>query len=291
MKKKYQFLHKKFNDDNLVIDEKFKNSLRTRLFPKEEINMAKAPSIKQLSLQNLFKQKALALPAAALLILLAGSSAYAMNARNDTIASRQIIEDTIELPEQLDGLLGVDAMRELASADVDSGISITGIEIENEHGTLLYKVKFSDGTFRLYDAKSGLAYVESESEIETDESVPSDFSAGISLQQARNIAASQRPGKTITKIELEAEHGVVVYSVRFADGGRVDISASSGSVLRVRSSSGGGQTSSDDDSSNHDSDDDEDDDSSGHGSDDDDDNSGHGSGDDDDDDDDNSGRG
>jgi uncharacterized membrane protein YkoI len=171
-------------------------------------------------------------------------------------------------------------MRTLAEADVPAGASITEIEIENEHGVVLYKVKFSDGSFRLYDAKTGLAFVDTQDEFETDESVPAGFVAGITLQQAREIAAVQRPDKTITKIELESEEGKVVYSVRFADGGRVDVNATDGSVVRVRGAdnSGGGSSnddSSDDDDSNSgsgssssddDDDDDNEDDSSGSGS-------------------------
>ena len=92
--------------------------------------------------------------------------------------------------------------------------------------------------------------------VEKDESIPAGFVAGITVQQARDIAAGQRPGKTITKVQLETEEGKVVYSVRFSDNGRVDISATDGSVISVRqgesqSSSGGGSSNDDstDDSS------------------------------------------
>ncbi len=208
------------------------------------------------------------------------------------LANQAIIEDTVELPQNLEGVLGVEEMQTLALNDVPSGASIVNIEVENENGVVLYKVKFSDGSYRLYDAKTGLPYVDASAGVETNESVPVGFVAGITLQQARDTASTQRPGKTITKIELETENGVVVYSVRFSDDGRVDINATDGSVARVRNAeskisddSVDSNKDSDDsvDSEDHQEEDTEDDgDKSGSGSDDDkdsdDDNSNSGSG-------------
>jgi uncharacterized membrane protein YkoI len=173
------------------------------------------------------------------------------------------IKDIIELPENLSNVLGVEEMKTLASSDAPAGATITGVEIENEHGAVLYKVKFSDGSFRLYDAVTGLAYVETTDTVETNESVPADFVPGVSLQQARDIASAKRPGKTITKIELEMEEGKAVYSVRFSDGGRVDVNASDGSVVRIRQANESSTNSSSSDDSGDSNDDSQ---SSGSGS-------------------------
>lgn len=154
--------------------------------------------------------------------------------RNNSV-KQSIIEDNLEIPADLDNVLSIDEIRTIASADTAEGVSIQGVELENEEGQVLYKVKYSDGTYRFYYAKTGEVYVRaSTDEADVEEDIPSGFVAGISLQEARNIAVAQRPGKTVVKIELETENGVVVYSVRFSDGGRVDIDASSGQVLRVR---------------------------------------------------------
>ena len=158
------------------------------------------------------------------------------------------------MPQNLDGVLAIEEMTVLAQNDAPVGATISKVEIENEHGVVLYKVKFSDGSYRLYDAKTGLPYVDTSAGVETDESVPAGFVAGITLQQARDTAAAQRPGKTITKIELETENGVVVYSVRFSDDGRVDVNATDGSVVRVRNAETD-NSSDDSEDSNKDSDD------------------------------------
>lgn len=221
------------NDDKLVIDSKFKNKLKVKLFERENIIMAKMPI--QLNTKQLFNQRTFRFAGVAALLLFSTTAIYAANSRSQSMERQSIIEDVVELPQNLDGLKTLDEMRTLAQRDAPEGASIIKVEVENEHGTVLYKVKFSDGSYRLYDAITGLSYVDSSSGLESDESVPAGFVAGITIQQARDIAASQRPGKVITKIELEVEEGKVVYSVRFSDNGRVDIDATNGDVVRVKS--------------------------------------------------------
>lgn len=221
------------NDDKLVIDSKFKNKLKVKLFERENIIMAKMPI--QLNTKQLFNQRTFRFAGVAALLLFSTTAIYAANSRSQSMERQSIIEDVVELPQNLDGLKTLDEMRTLAQKDAPEGASIIKVEVENEHGTVLYKVKFSDGSYRLYDAITGLSYVDSSSGLESDESVPAGFVAGITIQQARDIAASQRPGKVITKIELEVEEGKVVYSVRFSDNGRVDIDATNGDVVRVKS--------------------------------------------------------
>jgi uncharacterized membrane protein YkoI len=221
------------NDDKLVIDSKFKNKLKVKLFERENIIMAKMPI--QLNTKQLFNQRTFRFAGVAALLLFSTTAIYAANSRSQSMERQSIIEDVVELPQNLDGLKTLDEMRTLAQKDAPEGATIIKVEVENEHGTVLYKVKFSDGSYRLYDAITGLTYVDNSSGLETDESVPAGFVAGITIQQARDIAASQRPGKVITKIELEVEEGKVVYSVRFSDNGRVDIDATNGDVVRVKS--------------------------------------------------------
>lgn len=221
------------NDDKLVIDSKFKNKLKVKLFERENIIMAKMPI--QLNTKQLFNQRTFRFAGVAALLLFSTTAIYAANSRSQSMERQSIIENVVELPQNLDGLKTLDEMRTLAQKDAPEGASIIKVEVENEHGTVLYKVKFSDGSYRLYDAITGLSYVDSSSGLESDESVPAGFVAGITIQQARDIAASQRPGKVITKIELEVEEGKVVYSVRFSDNGRVDIDATNGDVVRVKS--------------------------------------------------------
>ena len=243
-------------DDKLEINSKFKSKLKVKLFESENFIMAKMPI--QLNLKQLFNQRTFRFAGMAALLLFSTTAIYAANNRSQSLERQSIIEDIVELPQNLDGLKTLDEMRALAEKDAPVGASIVKVEVENEHGTVLYKVKFSDGSYRLYDALTGLAYMDTSSGLESDESVPAGFVAGITFQQARDIAASQRPGKIITKIELEVEEGKVVYSVRFSDNGRVDIDALNGDVTRVRdadSSDSSDDDGQDSDNSNEDSDD------------------------------------
>jgi uncharacterized membrane protein YkoI len=80
--------------------------------------------------------------------------------------------------------------------------------------------------------------------------------------EAATVAQKVFPNKSIAKIELENEENVVVYSVRFADGSRVDINATDSSVVRQRDNA---STTS---NSGRRGDDDQHDDRSGRGSDD-----------------------
>lgn len=87
-----------------------------------------------------------------------------------------------------------------------------------------------------------------------DGQVPTAPAGSISLDQAKAIALNAFPDKTIQKVELEMEHGVLVYSVRFTDDSRVDVRASDGVIVRSESEeaednddhSGRSQTESDD---------------------------------------------
>lgn len=257
-----RFIEKKLHDDRLVIDKRFKENLKKQLFESEELTMAK---VTQLNIKQLFNQKNFRFASAFAVVLMATTVFYALDNRSESLSRQNTIKSVVELPQNLSGVLGADEMRTLAEKDAPAGATITQVEIENEHGAVLYKVKFSDGSFRLYDAVTGLPYVDTASgEVENDESVPAGFVAGITIQQARDTAAAQRPGKTITKIELETEEGKVVYSVRFSDDGRVDVDATNGSVVRVRGADGvktsddsndDSQDDSNSDDSNEDSDD------------------------------------
>ncbi len=81
--------------------------------------------------------------------------------------------------------------------------------------------------------------------------------SAVTLSQARAIADATLPNKTFEKVEQETEEGVLVWSIRYTDGSRVDVAVNSGDVMRVR------DRANDDDRS--DSSDDDNDDDSGRG--------------------------
>ena len=152
------------------------------------------------------------------------------------------IETKTTLPDDLSGLKSVDEIKTTVEPDLN-GATIVGVELEMEDGALIYKVKLSDGRVLFFDAATGdpttgdTSEVEDETESEDSndtEAIPDDFVAGITIEKAREIAEAQRPGQTVKKIEFEVEEGVAVYSVRFTDGSRVDVSATDGTVVRVK---------------------------------------------------------
>lgn len=251
MKKLPRALRKPFNDKRLNVNKNFKNNLMQQLLQKEPTMATK----KALRTKLLFNSRLVSIAAAvAVLGVVGGSSALISSNRAEKAQLHEV-----ELPLDLTGVLPLDQIRTKALELAPASATITGIELEQEDGNLFYKVKFSDGSFRLFNAKTGEAVTSTDQELETDATVPADFVAGFSLQAAREKAQSERPGETIVKIELESEDGIIVYSVRFSDGGRVDISATDGTVVRVRDASNSGSGSSDNDEDDEDDNEDEDD--------------------------------
>jgi uncharacterized membrane protein YkoI len=217
-------LEKKLGPSSAEIDPKFKQKLKQSLF-KEKKMAASNPFTRFLK----YTRSAPALATLTALIIV--GSASGLVATHQANNARQA---EIEVPANIDNLLSFEDVRAIADKDTSNG-PITGIELEKEDNGMVYKVKFSDGSIRIYDAKTGKAVSDSSKE-ENDDNIPAHFNSNITAAQARSIALKQRSG-TITKIELETEEGVIVYSVRFSDGGRVDVSVANGAVLRVRGAS------------------------------------------------------
>lgn len=69
--------------------------------------------------------------------------------------------------------------------------------------------------------------------VETDDNA-SSAEASVSLEDATVLANDTLPGRTLKKVELETEHGVLVWSFRFTDGSRVDVDATNASIVEVR---------------------------------------------------------
>lgn len=241
-------ISKVFDSKNAKINDKFKSELKSKLF-QEEI-MATKPKKSNSSVSFIKKYNLGPVLAVMFMVLFVGSASAAVT----TSRVNQSRNQEIELPSDLASVLSIDDIRAIAVAEITDA-TVTGIELEREDGVLVYKVKFSDGSFILYDANSGEKL--NKNQLEVDESVPAGFVAGISLQDARTIAQNERSGATITKIELEVEDGIVVYSVRFSDGDRVIIDATNGTIIISSPDNSSSSDSSDDDSNeSEDSDDD-----------------------------------
>ncbi len=109
---------------------------------------------------------------------------------------------------------------------------IVSIELVTQGEKLVYKVTLADGKKVTIDAKSGVQVgdILQVTQQATDDTVI-DASTVIPIDVARKAALAASPDKTIRKIELETEDGILVYSVRFTDGSRVDIHATTGEVV------------------------------------------------------------
>ena len=140
------------------------------------------------------------------------------------------------LPESLTGIKPIDEIITLAASEI-AARQVLATELEQEDEGLVYSIKLSDGTVLMFDAKTGSkVQLKSPDGVDTDDDIPlpDGFKPAVTLVAAVQTAKSQRVGKAVEKVELEVEDGIVVYSVRFSDDGRVDIDATTGSVLRIR---------------------------------------------------------
>ena len=140
------------------------------------------------------------------------------------------------LPDNLSGLKPADEILSLATAEIGPR-QILAIELEQEDEGLVYTIKLGDGAVLVFDARTGTKVQlnnPDSPETDGDKPLPAAFKPAITLQTAVQTAKEKRSGIAISKVELEVEDGIVVFSVRFSDGGRVDVDALTGEILRLR---------------------------------------------------------
>ena len=182
-------------------------------------------------------------------------------------ASVSTQETAADLPTDLTDIKSVDEIQTQAATDAGTGLTIVGVELETEEGKAVYVVHLSDGSVLTYDAKTGNKLTMKDNgndDIDKTKNLPAGFVAGVTIQQAIDAAKVALPNATVRKVELKVEDGVVLYSVKFKNGGKVDINATDGSVIKTvqgeqgsSNSSGSGSSSG---NSSSGSDDDKDDD-------------------------------
>lgn len=166
-----------------------------------------------------------------------------MNAQKDKQqlnSSDQAVAVKETLPVSLEGLMEISKVKELA---VQSGTAtVVGIELESDNGVLVYEIMLNDGTVIVLNAKTGERLKTSVGPAISDDndgdSLPADFTAKVTFEQARATAQAKFPEGKINKIELDVENGVVVISVRFADKARVDVDANTGEIVRTKNPKG-----------------------------------------------------
>lgn len=137
------------------------------------------------------------------------------------------------VPAELSELADVQVMQKDAIAD-KQGVTVVHVELEETVDGIIYKAELSDGTVTVYNARTGKRVSSTKVAEKTSEALPVNATPTISFSKALEIAKAQKPSSKVFKIELEEEGGVLVYSVRFTDKARVDVSATDGSIVRTK---------------------------------------------------------
>ncbi len=207
----------------------------------------------------------------AVLIVELGATGYYVyrNSRTDSGVNQSQQENTVDdvISELPSDLLTLDKVEELAKAE-NSAATITGIQLESEDGTLIYLVRFSDSSKLLFNAQTGtkVSGLNVDDDKDDSDDLPANFTVGISITKAFQIATAQNPNSKIKQIELEEDDSIIVYKVKFQDETKVIINAKTGALVKVEKKDSKESNKDDDKSSrsgsNSDSDDDEDDDDS-----------------------------
>lgn len=157
------------------------------------------------------------------------------------LSSQTGITQKEALPATLDDTISLPEATELATANTDA--SASSVELQTDDGITVYKVRLSNGTVILLNAKTGAKIVKTQTEIETekakntsdDSTLPAGYAVTVTPEQARKAAVAYlKNNSTITRISLHVENGVVVLRVRFANNARVDIDAKTGEVVRAK---------------------------------------------------------
>lgn len=197
-------------------------------------------------------------PLALALVVAAGGAAlsyYQMRRSASPVSSTFQKTDmkTEALPPNLDGLLPVTSVQEVATKA--GGSPVANVNLENRSGMLIYIATLSSGTKLGFSATSGTAIaLQDETEAipqKTTDSLPSDFAINTSFEEARKLAQDAFPNGTISGIQLKPDGNNVTLSVTFTDKAHVDINAADGTVIRVTTPSGATAEAAADSSSTH----------------------------------------
>lgn len=105
--------------------------------------------------------------------------------------------------------------------DLDKSLTIDATVLRNWSRGEVWTQKVEDKKIELIN------------KVERNSNVPAGFVATISADKARTIALGAHTG-TIAKLELSLEEGKVVWNVRFTDNVRVEVDATTGSVVRIK---------------------------------------------------------
>lgn len=158
------------------------------------------------------------------------SGYYVANRNSDdaqlSVDSTESVETLEELPTDLEGLKTIDEIEGIAG--VSDTVSILSYKLESSDSKTEYVIILSNGKKLVIDAVSGEVLSEETTDVN---SYSGNVAVNISLKEAYALAAS-RYSSPIKDIEFETEDTKATYKVEYADGSKVEIDASSGSVIK-----------------------------------------------------------
>lgn len=172
---------------------------------------------------------------AAILIVAVGGLAYTRvrNANSDNLAHSSLdgTTEVIEpLPADLQDIKTLEELEQIVGA-TDSN-NIIRFVLESEDNGYVYKVVMSNGRKLVINASTGEILSEETTDVSDDDQIPAGLKISLSLAEAYKLAAS-RSSSPIKSIEMEVEDKKIVYKIEYKDGSKIELNASTGSVIKA----------------------------------------------------------
>jgi len=159
-------------------------------------------------------------------------SSMQSNSQKDGVA--QSVQTSDIDPAKLTDLADIATIQKSA-LEGKEGAKVTGIQLKTEDGKLVYQATLSNGSVLTFDATTGTKLSEEqETADDAGESLPANFSGGIGLARAVEVAKTTVPNSAVRELELEEDDGLLVYRIKFANEAQVDVNATTGAIIRSK---------------------------------------------------------
>jgi len=159
-------------------------------------------------------------------------SSMQSNSQKDGVA--QSIQTSDIDPAKLTDLTDIATIQKSA-LDGKEGATLTGVQLKTEDGKLVYQATLSDGSVLTFDATTGAKLSEEKEKADhAAKSLPANFSGGIGLAKAVEVAKTTVPNSAVRELELEEDDGLLVYRIKFANEAQVDVDATTGAIIRSK---------------------------------------------------------
>lgn len=158
------------------------------------------------------------------------SGYYVVNRNNDetqlSVDTSESSELSEELPLNLEGLKSIEEIESIAG--VSDSVSVLSYKLETSDSKTEYVIVLSNGKKIVIDARTGEVLSEENTDVSSYSSVAP---VNVSLNEAYTLATS-RYSSPVKEIEFEIEDDKATYKIEYLDGSKVEIDASTGSVVK-----------------------------------------------------------